>query len=82
MTDECRAFNSQILLDDIKTIVRVEKNFNDKWYPVWTSIDGFIETDFHSFAYIGGRYYTFNELQQVIEEVKSLKKVIANLNVY
>lgn len=82
MTEECRKLNSQILLNDINTIVRVEKYFDDRWFPVWTSIDGFIETDFHSFAYIGGRYYTFNELQQVIEEVKSLKKVIANLNVY
>ena len=82
MTEECRAFNSQSLLDDIKTIVRVEKNFDDKWMPVWTSIDGFIDTDYQLFAYIGGRYYTFNELHQVIEEVKSLKKVIANLNVY
>jgi hypothetical protein len=82
MTEECRKLNSQILLNDINTIVRVEKYFDDKWFPVWTSVDGFIETDFQSFAYIGGRYYTFNELKQMIEEVKALKKVIANLNVY
>ena len=82
MTEDCRKFNSQGLLDKINTIVRVERYFDDKWLPVWTSADGFIETDFQSFVYIGKRFYTFKELEQIINEVKSLKKIVTNLNVY
>ena len=82
MTEECSKFNSQSLLDDINSIVRVEKNIDENWLPVWTSTDGFVNTDFQSFAYIGKRFYTFKELEQIIEEVKSLKKVVKNLNVY
>ncbi|MBR1808191.1 MAG: hypothetical protein IJ776_02235 [Paludibacteraceae bacterium] len=82
MTKECREFNSTILLDDVNKITRVEKEFEDKWLPVWTSIDGFIETDHQNFAYIHERYYTFKELEQMIDEVLSLKKLVANLKVY
>ena len=81
-TESCRKHNSKGLLDDINKIIRVEKLIDDKWLPIWTVVDGFIETDFQSFAYIGGRYYTFKELEQIIEEIKSLKQVIANLKVY
>ena len=75
-------FNSKAILSDILKITRIEKQFEDKWLPVWTLADGFIETDFHNFAYIQERYYTFNELEQIITEIKSLKKTVANLKVY
>ena len=82
MTESCRKDNSRRLLEDINKIIRVEKFIDDKWLPVWTSLDGFIETDFHNFAYVNERFYTFKELEQIIVEVKSLKKVVANLKVY
>ena len=81
-TEDCRKWNSWLLLDDINKITRVERNFEDKWLPVWTSVDGFIETDYQNFAYIHKRYYTFKELEQMIDEVLSLKKLVANLKVY
>ena len=34
MTEECRKLNSQILLNDINTIVRVEKYFDDNYKSV------------------------------------------------
>ena len=81
-TESCKKHNSQNLLKDINRIIRVEKQIEGQWLPVWTKADGFIETDFQTFAYIGERYYTFKELEQIIEEIKSLKQVIANLKVY
>jgi len=81
-TESCRKHNSKGLLDDINKIIRVEKLIDDKWLPIWTLADGFIETDFQSFAYVGERYYTFKELKQIIEEIKSLKQIIANLKIY
>lgn len=74
--------NSKYLLDKINTIVRIEKEIENKWLPVWTVVDGFIDTDYQNFAYIGNRYYTFNELEVFIKELKSFKKIIANFKVY
>ena len=81
-TDSCRKYNSKGLLDDILKITRIEKQFEDKWLPVWTSVDGFIDSDYQHFAYIQGKYYTYKELDQLISEVKSFKKAIAKLKVY
>lgn len=81
-TESCRKHNSRSLLADVNKIVRVEKLIEDKWLPVWTSADGFVDTDYHNFAYIHERYYTFKELEQIVNEVKSIKKSIANLKVY
>lgn len=82
MSSDLIKINSRCLLEDINSVIRVEKEFDGKWLPVWTSADGFIDTDFQNFAYIHGRYYTFKELEQIIEEVKSLKKITAKLKVY
>ena len=81
-TESCRKYNSKNLIDDVSKITRVEKQFGENWLPVWTAVDGFIETDFKNFIYINERYYTFKELEQIIAEVKSLKKIVANLKVY
>jgi len=81
-TESRRKHNSKNLLDEIQELTRVEMKFEDNWLPVWTSSDGFIETDFHNFAYINERYYTFKELEKIIVEVKSLKKIVSNLKVY
>lgn len=82
MTERCIKHNSRNLLNDVLKIVRVEKLFDDKWLPVWTEPDGFIETDFKNFCYIGGRYYTFKEIEQLINEIKTLKDVVAKIRVY
>lgn len=81
-TESCRKHNSKNLLDSVNKIIRVEKLIDNKWLPVWTLADGFIETDFHDFAYIDERYYTYKELAHIIVEVKSLKKIVASLKVY
>lgn len=80
-TDSCRQHNSKNLIDDMLKITRIEKQFEDKWLPVWTSIDGFIESDYQHFVYIQGKYYTYKELDQLISEVKAFKMAIAKLNV-
>ncbi len=80
-TASSRDFNSKGLLADMLKIKRIEKQFEEKWLPVWTSVDGFIESDFLHFAYIQGKYYTFKELDHLISEVKTLKRVVAKLNV-
>lgn len=82
LTESCRKHNSKNLLADVLKIIRVEKKFEDKWLPIWTFADGFIDTDFQNFAYIHERYYTFKELEQIIEEVKLLKQKMSNLKVY
>ena len=81
-TESFRKHNSRYLLERMNSITRVEKEFDGQWKPVWTVVDGFIDTDNQTFAYIGERYYTFSELKQIIDEVKSLKQVVANLKVY
>lgn len=81
-SDVCRKHNSKNILSDMNTCLRVEKQFEDRWLPVWTKADGFINTDYQSFVYIIGRYYTFKEIAQMIDEVKFLKKCIANLRIY
>lgn len=81
-TETCRDYNSKNLLDDIQKFTRIEKKIEDKWVPVWTFVDGFIDTDHEKFIYINERYYTFKELAQIIDEVKSIKKAVANLKVY
>lgn len=81
-TESYRKHNSKYLLERMNNIIRVEKEFEGQWKPVWTAVDGFIDTDYQTFAYIGERYYTFNELKQIIEEVKSLKSKVSSLKVY
>ena len=81
-SDACRKHNSKNLLSDMGRIIRVEKLFEDKWLPVWTKADSFIDTDYQTFLYIHGRYYTFKEIEQMIDEIKSLKEKVASLKVY
>lgn len=81
-TESLKQSNSKILLNEINCAIRIEKELDGKWLPVWTIADGFIDTDYQNFAYIGGRYYTFNELEQLIKEFKSLKQTVANLKIY
>ncbi len=78
----CRKHNSKNLLSDMGRIIRVEKCIDDKWLPVWAKADGFIDTDYQSFVYIRGRYYTFKEIEVMIDEVKSIKEKVASLKVY
>lgn len=83
MSDEvCRKHNSKNLLNDMSRCIRVEKCIENKWLPVWTKADGFIDTDYQTFLYIHGRYYTFKEIEQMIDEIKSFKEKIAKLKVY
>ena len=81
-SDACRKHNSKNLLSDMGRIIRVEKCIDDKWLPVWTKADGFTDTDYQSFVYIRGRYYTFKEIEVMIDEVKSIKEKVASLKVY
>lgn len=81
-SEVCRKHNSKNLMHYMSRCIRVEKCFEDKWVLVWTKADGFIDTDYQSFIYINERYYTFKEIEQMINEVKSLKEKIASLIVY
>ena len=81
-SEDCRKYNSKSVLNRISRCNRVEKCFDGKWVPVWTQADGFIDTDYENFLYIHERYYTFKEIEHIIDEVKSLKKTVASLIVY
>ena len=77
-----RQHNSKSLLQNILRVTRVEKEFDNQWLPVWTIADGFVKTDFCNYVYLKERHYTFKELEQLITEIKTLKKMVANLKVY
>lgn len=63
-------------------IVRIEKCIDGVFYPIWTEVDGFIETDYSHFIKIKNHYYSIKSIENLIDEVVDLKRIVSKLNIY
>lgn len=79
--DAFRKHNSKSLLESISKIIRIEKEFERGWLPVWTKQDGFVETDYQNFVFYRNQYYTLNEIKHLIDIVHSIKKDLSDLKI-
>ena len=78
----CRESNMGGLLCTMSKIVRIEKCIDGVFYPIWTEVDGFIETDYSHFIKIKNYYYSIKSIENLIDEVVDLKRIVSKLNIY
>ncbi len=55
----------------LENIVRVEKEIDGTYYPIWTKADGIVE-DYDHFVKIRGRYYTIKQLELIFDQIDSI----------
>ncbi len=69
---EGRNYNS--LLEKLSTIIRIEKEMDSEYYPIWTKEDGIIQQG-ENFVRLKGRYYTVRFLEKLIDQIIDFKKI-------
>jgi len=61
------AWGSKEIYAFFRKVVRIEKEINGEWKPVYTKYDGIISSD-EPMAKIGYRYYTEKYLQHILDK--------------
>ena len=81
-SQRCRQNNLDGLLQTMSIIVRIDKCIDGVFYPIWTEVDGFIETDYSHFIKIKNYYYSIKSIENLIDEVVDLTRIVSKLNIY
>ena len=62
------------LLKRLDDVIRIEKEFDNEYFPIWTKEDGLINQS-EIFVKLNGRYYTIKFLEQLLLKIKEFKKI-------
>jgi len=62
------------LLKWFPRIIRIEKEMDSEYFPIWTKEDGEIMQGV-SFVKLKGRYYTINFLEKLIDQIREIKNI-------
>ncbi len=64
----------QAVLDRLASLVRIEKEMDSEYYPIWTKEDGEI-TQTENFVKLNGKYYTIKFLEQLLNNINEFKRI-------
>ncbi len=51
----------------LNSIIRIEKKYNDRYYPIWTKDDGIIDIN-EKFVRLNGKFYTIAFLEDLLRK--------------